>query len=196
MQMQYNASLRGLLAEELTTHLGRHFDNGIIPAALQSQLVSVVLDGLGPASTTDAERQLEIVASGMTTPILDFFASSSSILQEHTIVHSVSALRSSFARGGAEMLQAVRKAFITGKSHFPFVLGYSPSAPAKPFIGRTRPVYEFIRQGLGIRMHGSENLRKFSGPLGAEPSIGYSVSLIYEVSSVLTTPLNFEAESM
>jgi phenylalanine ammonia-lyase len=194
MQKQYNASLQGLLVEELTTHLGRHFDNGIIPSALQSQLVSVVLGGLGPASTTDAERQLEIVASGMTSPILDFFASSSNMLQEHMIIHSLSALRSSFARRGADMLQASRHAFIAGKSHFPFALGYSPNVPAAPFIGRTRPVYEFIREGLGIRMHGSDNLGKFSGPLGGEPSIGYNVSLIYEVSIVLATSLNSEAE--
>ena len=178
MQKQYHASLQGLLAEELTTYLGRHFDNGIIPSALQSQLVSVVLGDLSAASTT-AERQLELVASSMTLPILDFFDSSSNTLQEHPIIHSVSALRSSFGRRGAEMLQAVRRAFIiTGKSHFPFAFGYGPSAPATPFIDRTRPVYEFIRQGLGIQMHGSDNFGKFSGPLGSEPSIGYNVSLV------------------
>jgi phenylalanine ammonia-lyase len=186
MQKHYHALLQALLKDELTTHLGQHFSDGIVPSTLQSQLVSTVLAALGPTSTADAERQLKTVASGMTSPILEFFSSINCTAQEHKIIHSVSSLRSSFARQGAEILQAVRLAFVTGKP-LSLVRGHSPDAPAGPFIGRTKPVYEYIRKSLGIRMHGSEHMEKFTGPLGGEPSIGYYVSLIYEVSSSLMT---------
>jgi len=180
MQNHYNASLQGLIAEELSTHLGQHFKDGIVPSALHSQLLSTVLASLGSTSTADAGRQFEIVATGMTSPILDFFASSNNAAREHGILHSISALRSSFAKRGAKNMQALRHAFITGKPPSLSAPGYSPTAPAGPFLGRTKPVYEYIRKVLGIRMHGLDHLEKFSTPLGGEPSIGYNVSLIYE----------------
>lgn len=50
-------------------------------------------------------------------------------------------------------------------------------------LGRTRPLYEFVRNDLGVRIHGLANLRGFKGEglsgVG-ERSIGESVSIIYE----------------
>ncbi|KAH7927463.1 phenylalanine ammonia-lyase [Leucogyrophana mollusca] len=36
---------------------------------------------------------------------------------------------------------------------------YRGPAPAAPFLARTRPLYEFVRRGLGVGMHGAGNLR-------------------------------------
>lgn len=59
--------------------------------------------------------------------------------------------------------------------------------PAKPLLGRTVALYEFIRGELGVRMHGLENLLRFDNGLGkgegAAPggrTIGGEVTLIYE----------------
>ncbi|KZV73959.1 hypothetical protein PENSPDRAFT_648358 [Peniophora sp. CONT] len=46
-------------------------------------------------------------------------------------------------------------------------------------LKRTRPVYEFVRVKLGVRMYGAENAGIFSNGIGmAAPSIGENVSKI------------------
>lgn len=185
MQKHYNASLEALLKEELRNHFGKQFQEGVVPPSLQSVLLSSILDSLDITSTLDADRRLEVVASATTSPILDFFASSTSIVRENEILDSLSAFRSSFATRGACILQSLRHSFVAGNVPSPSPPEYNPIAPAGPFLGRTRPVYEYIRQELGIRIHGLAHWDKFSGNLGAQPSIGFNVSKIYEVSGIL-----------
>ena len=135
MQKHYNASLQTLLAEELKTHLSQHFKDSIVPSTLQSQLLSKVLTALGSTSTADAGCQLEIVATGMTSPIMDFFTSSNSAVREHRILHSVSALQSSFAKQGVESLQALRHVFVTRKPPCKELGPYSSCQPEQdPFL--------------------------------------------------------------
>ena len=54
---------------------------------------------------------------------------------------------------------------------------------AAPFLGRTRLLYEFVRNELGVKIHGLPNLKGFKGEglieVG-ERGIGENVSLIYE----------------
>lgn len=83
------------------------------------------------------------------------------------------AFRSAAATRGAAYLQALRRAFLTGERG---------TAPAAPYLKGTRPMYEFVRVTLGIRMHGRENLDDFEKGLGVEDvTIGQNVSRIYEV---------------
>jgi phenylalanine ammonia-lyase len=46
-------------------------------------------------------------------------------------------------------------------------------------MGNCRPVYEFVRVTLGIRMYGIDNLNSFQDGF-TEITIGQNVSLIYE----------------
>ena len=63
-----------------------------------------------------------------------------------------------------------------------YLNGDRGDAPAAGYLGRTRPVYEFIRVTLGVKMHGRENASRFEKGLGVEDvSIGQHISLIHEV---------------
>jgi phenylalanine ammonia-lyase len=72
----------------------------------------------------------------------------------------------------ASLLDNLRRDYLSG--------GRGP-APASRYLNKTRPVYEFVRVTLGIRMHGSENYHHFEKGLGVEDvTFGQNVSLIHE----------------
>lgn len=63
--------------------------------------------------------------------------------------------------------------------------------PTPEFIGLgSRHIYRFIRNNLGIRMHGVENLVAFEGGLNSqEATTGEHISLIYDVSLLRPFPV-------
>ncbi|KZV73963.1 hypothetical protein PENSPDRAFT_648362 [Peniophora sp. CONT] len=62
-----------------------------------------------------------------------------------------------------------------------YLEGKRGRAPGAHLLKRTRPVYEFVRNKLGVQMHGAENAGLFPNGLGMDvPSIGENVSKIYE----------------
>ena len=67
-------------------------------------------------------------------------------------------------------LHTLRTSYLDG-SRGPF--------PASPYLGATRPMDEFIRRTLGIKMHGYENLTYFEDGFG-DVLIGGNISVIYE----------------
>ncbi len=76
-------------------------------------------------------------------------------------------------------MQNLRKEYLSGKKGV---------APAAPYLGKTRSVYEFVRVTLGIKMQGSENLHVFeAGPGVEEVTIGQNISLIHEVCFTFET---------
>jgi len=67
-----------------------------------------------------------------------------------------------------------------------FLTADSDILPALPCLGKTAELYSFVRQKLGIRMRGRENLIGFEGGINTqETTIGEDVSLIYEVTTLL-----------
>ena len=62
-----------------------------------------------------------------------------------------------------------------------YLEGGKGAAPAGPYLGKSRKVYEFVRVTLGVRMHGRENLHGFeAGPGVEEETIGQEISRIHE----------------
>ncbi|KAF8756383.1 Phenylalanine ammonia-lyase [Rhizoctonia solani] len=60
-----------------------------------------------------------------------------------------------------------------------YLRGERGAAPAAHLLGNTRPVYEFVRVELGVKMHGIDNLNRFEeGWTGL--TVGQNVSVIYE----------------
>ncbi|KAJ7691192.1 phenylalanine ammonia-lyase [Mycena rosella] len=85
---------------------------------------------------------------------------------------AIPAFHSKVAERGAALLQALRGAFLSGER--------GPS-PASIYLGKTRPVYEFIRLKLNIKLHGIENYTGFANGLGVDDvTIGQNISTIYE----------------
>jgi phenylalanine ammonia-lyase len=77
---------------------------------------------------------------------------------------------------------SIKATTLHGNLRKSFLSGAVGHAPASIYLGRTKRLYEFVREGLGIRMHGSENLKSFPNGIGAdEVSVGQNISKIYEV---------------
>jgi len=122
----------------------------------------------------DSADQMRAVAASSASVIMDFFcdtdASNDSALCPSLTL--ISEFRSRVSAKAITLHEALRKAFLSG------AMGH---APASPYLGRTKRLYEFVREGLGIRMHGSENHGLFPNGIGMdEASIGQNISKIYE----------------
>lgn len=123
----------------------------------------------------DAAERMQKVAASTTIPLLDFFTGSSFCNPSLVgpALTSIPTFRAQVASRAFSLLDTLRKDYLSGARG---------AAPASPYLNRTRPVYEFVRLTLGIRMHGSENYHRFVHGLGVEDvTIGQNVSLIHEV---------------
>lgn len=187
LQKHYISALSDLLTEELTTHLEAFVPAGAM-STLHSQVMEAIIASLDATTTMDAVPRLKAVASATTTPILDII-SSTSTSTSGDLIGAISSFRASFAEHGAEILQGLRRSFLEGSPPRPNgATSYDPRAPAAPFLGRTRPLYEYIRVELGVKTHGRENFDEFKNSLGnteGEPGLGRNASIIYEVCEML-----------
>ncbi|KIM40304.1 hypothetical protein M413DRAFT_446481 [Hebeloma cylindrosporum] len=119
--------------------------------SLSAKVSSIMHEAFDATSTMDAKERMQKVAASSTTTLLDFFTGPS--FSDASLVGS--ALTS--------------------------IPTFRSRAPASRYLNKTRPVYEFVRVTLGIRMHGSENYHRFSNGLGVEDvTVGQNVSLIHE----------------
>ena len=173
LQLEFSKGLNKIASEEFSTAFGSILsENDAIP--IKAKVASVLHETFDATSTMDAAERMEKVAASGTIPLLDFFTGPSfsgpSLLGALT---SIPTFRTRVASRAYILLNDLRKDYLSGARG---------AAPASRFLNRTRPVYEFIRLTLGIRMHGSENYHRFVNGLGVEDvTIGQNVSLIHEV---------------
>jgi phenylalanine ammonia-lyase len=174
MQAEFEEELHEIVHEELLAN----FSSYISPSEaepLLGQIFDVMLATLDTTTTMDAvDRMIKVAASSDTVIVRHF------TLPGGPGVVALSGLpqfNEGVAQRAATSLTALRKAYLTG------VRG---SVPATAHLSKTRPVYEFVRKTLGIRMHGLENHQIFPEGLDIEnATIGENVSLIYEVRALL-----------
>lgn len=127
-------------------------------------------------STMDAADRMNKVAASSTTCIVDFFTESDSVeaASVGAALSSIPAFRAQVAAKARTLLVQLRADYLSGAKG---------AAPASCYLNKTRPIYEYVRVTLGIRMHGSENNTLFANGLGVDDvTIGQNVSLIQEVS--------------
>jgi phenylalanine ammonia-lyase len=122
----------------------------------------------------DAVDQMREVASSTSTVLLNFFANPEfAASSQGFVLAAIPEFQANVALRGATLLDKIRGEFLSGKRG---------ACPASLHLGKTRPVYEFIRVTLGIKMHGTENYAHFSNGLGVDDvTIGQHISIIYEV---------------
>jgi len=138
---------------------------------LLEQILGVMFTTLDSTTTMDATDRMVKVA-----------ASSDSVIVKHFMqakgpgVIALSGLpcfNNNIARRATALLMDLRDAYLTGARG---------PAPARLFLTKTRPVYEFVRMTLRIGMHGLENHQNFPDGMDLEDAtIGEKVSLIHEV---------------
>jgi phenylalanine ammonia-lyase len=162
MHLTFLSSLSHLLKSHLKTHF---------PALPASQIHDIIFPrikaSLDATTNMDAFPRMMKVLESSTTPLLDFILSASPS-QAH-LTSQIPKFRKSVAQEAAQILQQTRSDYILGK------MG---PAPAANLLGGARPLYEFVRIELGVRMHGRDNLRKFEGE--RDRGVGESVSIINE----------------
>ena len=168
MQFDFEARMEDIARDLLASHFGAHLSS----AQLERLSVSVnkaILKALSAGSSADAVGRLRQVAAATLTPIVDFLTAEPDLTP--ALVNIV-AFRAELATQGAEVLQSLRAEYIEGKKG---------ATPAAKYLGRTKPMYEFVRATLGVGMHGAENLHDFeAGPGVEEVSIGQNISVIHE----------------
>lgn len=229
LQLEFDHSVQTMLLEELETHFGIIFSSvasNYMPT-LHASLMHVIREALDATTPKDAVPRMEVVAQACTTPLVNFLLalplsapaqsstlssraptpfvnapeSSSAPASESTspiaaAFSMISSFRESFASRSVALLNSLRKAYLSGAR--------GPT-PASPYLAHgTRPIYEFVRLTLGVRMHGWENINMFdtgamatslasdktdnggvsmSGELGfdeREGTVGMNASVIYE----------------
>jgi len=224
LQLEFDHGVQAILLEELEKHFGTVISSASLPS-MHASLMNVVRDMLDTTASKDAAPRMELVAQGCTGPLVNFFLallpapvstsavsptpligalepSSPPALAPEAINPITAALslipsfRESFASRSVTLLSSLRTAYISGARG---------PAPASPYLAHgTRPIYEFVRLTLGVRMHGWENSKMFdtgamaasrdgsmddnkgvttSGELGfdeREGTVGMNASIIYE----------------
>lgn len=165
LQADFNRALASIVQEELATHFGDR-----LPTSLSLNMIKSMLRTLDSTTTMDAAPRMAHVAGASVPILVDFFVTGPSI--DPSALSAVPAFRASVASRATSLLVELRKEYLSGARG---------QAPASDYLGRTRPVYEFVRLTLGIRMHGSENESVFANGLGVEDvTIGQNVALIHE----------------
>lgn len=167
----FNSDLKAIVRKELDTHFSSY-----LPASANIQELNVRVFGAIQKSL-DSETLIMDVKPRMQTAL----AASSAALVDFLATHDASgsslslipAFRNAVASQAVDSLVKLREEFLTGTRG---------KAPAAQFLGRTRPVYEFVRAELGVKMHGMENFTRFKDGF-TELTIGQNVTSIYEVSS-------------
>lgn len=173
MQRELYNAVNQIASEELGTAFGSSITQSEL-ALLTATVCTTLQEALDNTTTMDASDRMEMVASSCSSILIDFFTSKSTIAPERigTTLQAIPSFRKQVATRAASALDDLRRSYLSGGRG---------KAPASRYLNKTRPVYEFVRLGLGIRMHGSENYSDFANGHGHdEQTIGQNISLIHE----------------
>jgi phenylalanine ammonia-lyase len=171
LQSELTSGLISIVKSELA----KSFTN-LIPfsdfSSITEEVTKVMRETLDKTSTMDAEKRMKKLAGASSEILLRFFTNVDPI-HAASAFKAISSFQTSFVSQATGLLTRLRKEFLTGARG---------PAPASCYLNKTRPMYEFVRIELDIKMHGNENLSGFKNGLGVEDvSIGQNVSKIYEV---------------
>ncbi|KAF5316942.1 hypothetical protein D9611_003991 [Ephemerocybe angulata] len=143
-------------------------------AGLKIKLFHSFRESFESTSTMDATDRMVKIAALSTSTLVDHFTRPEAVNDASavTCVMSIPQFRSKAADRLTTLMDNLRREYLSGARG---------PAPASSHLNKTRPMYEFIRLTLGIRMHGSENYHRFVNGLGSEDlTVGQNVSLIHE----------------
>jgi phenylalanine ammonia-lyase len=169
LQADFNRGLIPIVEEELSAHFGERL--AVRESTVFQDVLKSMYRKLDSTTSMDAAPRMMQVASASLAVLVDFFTTGPSA--DPSALSAIPDFRVSVASRATSLLVSLRKEYLSGaRGH----------APASHYLNKTRPIYEFVRKTLGIRMHGSENESAFANGLGVEDvTVGQNVSLIHEV---------------
>ena len=170
MQAEFKKELHEIVHEELVVNFGSHVSPSEAEPLFE-RVFSTMLATLDTTTTMDAkERMIKVASSGDTILVKHFTRPQSCGV---VALSGLSDFSDGVAKRASASLMTLRGAYLDG-SRGP--------APARDYLTKMRPIYEFVRVYLGISMHGLQNHESFPNGLDVEEAtIGENVSLIQEV---------------
>ncbi|KAF4621343.1 hypothetical protein D9613_000844 [Agrocybe pediades] len=173
LQHEFYQGLHKITSEEFSNAFG-HVISEEASGQVKRMLAMLMCDTFDATSTMDAKDRMVKVAASSSTCLVDFFTSPSYEQADSvgTALSAIPAFRSRVAPRLTVLLDELRRDYLSGARG---------PAPASRFLNKTRPVYEFVRVTLGIRMYGTENYHQFVNGVGIEDeTVGQYVSRIHE----------------
>jgi phenylalanine ammonia-lyase len=177
LQIELLSGVEKIVSDELIrwfsdTTIGSDLEEIILPEVFQ-----VIRDKLDSTASMDVDVRMPTVAGSCSNVFLKYFTNPK-FAAAHTIAGKalsvLPAFQSAVSQRAAALHHKLRTEYLSGKKG---------PAPASRYLNRTKPLYEFVRVTLGIKMHGIENLNRFENGIGFdEETPGQNVSRIYEVS--------------
>lgn len=164
LQAEFFEGFDAILAEELAFSFGSSVARS---ADLVSELTYGTRAVFEQTSTMDNVDRMDKIAASTSTLLLDYLLAS-----DPSTVTEIPSFRARVSQKAAALFDKLRNEYLSGARG---------AAPASPFLNKTKPVYEFVRLTLGVKMHGSENYIRFARGAGTEEeTIGQNISLIHE----------------
>ncbi|KAL1727333.1 L-Aspartase-like protein [Schizophyllum commune] len=170
LQSEFLDGLRQIVEVELSGSFGSMFQSAELQS-VHSSLYATMHKVFEKTSTMDNVDRMHEVAASASTVLLDVFARPQ-FAGAANALSGITTFRTRVADRAATLMDDLRRAYLSGERG---------PAPAKPYLAKTRSVYEFVRVTLGIRMHGSENYNGFPNGIGTDDiTLGQNISLIHE----------------
>ncbi|KAJ7594953.1 L-Aspartase-like protein, partial [Mycena floridula] len=173
MQKELTEGVNRIASEELAHHFGRVLSQTDL-ASLTAKVCTVLVESLEDTGTMDASERMEKVAASSTSVLVDVLTGQATVQPEQlgAALTCIPAFRTALATRATSFLIELRGAYLSGERG---------KAPASRHLNKTKPLYEFVRLTLGIRMHGAENYSRFANGHGFdEQTVGQNISLIHE----------------
>ena len=169
LQADFNRAFVSIVEEELFAHFGEKLSGRKF--SVSQDILKCMFRTLDSTTTMDAAPRMTQVAGAAVPILVDYLTTDS--FADASALSAIPAFRTSVASRAMSLLVSLRKEYLSGARG---------QAPASKYLSGTRPIYEFVRLTLDIRMHGSENESVFANGLGVEDvTVGQNVSLIHEV---------------
>ncbi|KAK7473078.1 Protein pal1, variant 2 [Stygiomarasmius scandens] len=171
LQKEFLDGLDHIASEELSEALGS-FTAPSDLSKVTAEVQKVFRETFDNTSTMDAPERMCKIAASSTVVIVDFFTQNTSVDNAGAILSGIPKFRTSVAERATSLIDELRRAYLSGERG---------PAPASLYLNKTKPLYEFVRKTIGIKMHGSENYNRFVNGHGVDEStVGESISLIHE----------------
>ncbi|KAF9049807.1 L-Aspartase-like protein [Panaeolus papilionaceus] len=172
LQKELLSGIKTIVAEELVSHFSELKADQ--HANLSGKLFRIMHQAFDKHTVMDSADQMKAVANSIMPAFVEFIGKEKAAgsLTADVSLDTLAQLSSQIADKATVLHHVLRSEFFSGSRG---------ASPAAPHLGRTKAIYTFIREKLGVRMHGGENFRQFENGLGVDDvSIGQNISKIYE----------------
>ncbi|KAJ8076519.1 hypothetical protein PM082_000942 [Marasmius tenuissimus] len=134
-----------------------------------SKIMKTMYGTLEKTSTMDCADQMSAVAASAVPVLTDLFLETGN--DSSGLLSSIATFRTHVSSRATKVMNDLRMSYLSGERG---------AAPASPYLGKTKLVYEYIRVGLGVKMHGLDNITAFSKEMTEDNTIGQQISVIHE----------------